>query len=159
VTWTYDPAERDRATAKHRQLENWLIGRVEAEGLVPLDPDGSVEYDLAWAERDGSLSVCEVKTTSGHEDRQLRLGVGQILQYTAHLSRDWAAPVTPVVLVEEEPSDPAWPDICRDHGIVLTWPGRWRAARENWLSYDTHPGRDTNGPAARGPDPQDPQSE
>jgi hypothetical protein len=137
VTWENDPAERDRSTATHRRLENWLIARLAQEGIRPLDPDGDVEFDLAWVERDGSLSVCEVKSTSGHEDKQVRLGFGQVLHYIARLRASWPRAINPVLFVEAEPLDPVWLPLCHEHGIVLAWPNSWDRIRST-ESDDQH---------------------
>ena len=74
--WEYDPSERDRATLKHRLIENWLIDRVREEGLSPLDAVRGPQFDLAWTIGE-TLVICEVKTTGGDEVKQLRLGLGQ----------------------------------------------------------------------------------
>lgn len=129
VSWEYDPAERDRSTATHRRLENWLIDRLENEGIRPLDPDGAVEFDLAWLERDGSLSVCEVKSTSGHEDGQIRLGLGQVLHYAARLRTGWPRAINPVLFIEREPVDPVWLPLGEEHGVVIAWPDSWDGVR------------------------------
>ncbi len=129
VSWEYDPAERDRSTATHRHLENWLIDRLEQEGIRPLDPDGDVEFDLAWLERDGSLSVCEVKSTSGHEDRQIRLGLGQVLHYAARLRTGWQRAINPVLFLETDPVDPVWLPLGEEHGVVIACPDSWDSIR------------------------------
>jgi len=129
VSWVYDPSERDRATATHRRLENWLLERLEREGIRPLDPQGSIEFDLAWLEPDGSLSICEVKSTSGHEDGQIRLGLGQVLHYAARLRAVWPRSINPVLFVEDVPMDPIWPPLCDEHGVILAWPASWDAHR------------------------------
>lgn len=129
VSWEYDPAERDRSTATHRRLENWLIDRLEREGLRALDPVGQVEFDLAWLERDGSLSLCEVKSTSGHEDKQIRLGLGQVLHYAARLRDEWPREINHVLFVETGPSDPVWVPLAAQHGVVIAWPESWDETR------------------------------
>ena len=85
--WEYDPSERDRATLDHRLLENWLIYRVQEEGLSPLDAVRGPLFDLAWTIGE-TLVICEVKTTGGDEVKQLRLGLGQLLHYRAQVVRD-----------------------------------------------------------------------
>jgi hypothetical protein len=94
----------------------WLSER----GLIPLSPTGSPNYDLAWL--DGSrLFVAEVKSlTATNETQQLRLGLGQVLDYRAMLAR--RREVVPVLVVEREPSDERWLGLCRDVGVILTWP-------------------------------------
>jgi len=32
--------------------------------------------------------------------------------------------VTAVLAVEREPEDREWVELCRSHGVVLTWPGQ-----------------------------------
>ena len=120
--WEYDPSERDRATLEHRVLENWLITRVQEEGLSPLDAVRGPQFDLAWMVGE-TLVICEVKTTSGDEVKQLRLGVGQLLHYQAQVMRDAPGDIRAALLVGSEPSDGVWQELCRDLGIVLFWPG------------------------------------
>jgi hypothetical protein len=129
VSWEYDPAERDRSTATHRRLENWLISRLRQEGIRPLDPDGDVAFDLAWVERNSTLSVCEVKSTSGHEDQQIRLGFGQVLHYAARLGLSWRLGINPVLFIEREPQDSTWLPLAHDHGVVIAWPESWDGIR------------------------------
>ena len=96
--WEYDPSERDRATLEHRLLENWLITRVQEEGLSPLDAVRGPQFDLAWTVGE-TLVICEVKTTSGDEVKQLRLGLGQLLHYRAQVMRDIPGSVRAALLV------------------------------------------------------------
>ncbi len=140
VSWEYDPAERDRATATHKRLENWLIDRLEKEDIRPLDPDGDVQFDLAWLERDGSLSVCEVKSTSGHEDGQIRLGFGQVLHYAARLRIASPRAINPVLFIESEPADPVWLPLGEDHGVVIAWPDSWDGIRTTHREPESHEG-------------------
>ena len=119
--WEYDPSERDRATLKHRLLENWLIDRIQDEGLSPLDAVRGPQFDLAWTIGE-TLVICEVKTTSGHEVKQLRLGLGQLLHYRAQVARDTPGDVRAAFLVGGQPEDGIWQELCADLGIVLFWP-------------------------------------
>ena len=119
--WEYDPSERDRATLQHRVLENWLISRVRDEGLSPLDAVRGPQFDLAWTIGE-TLVICEVKTTSGDEVKQLRLGLGQLLHYRAQVSRDTHSSVRAALLVESQPGDDLWTELCEGLGIVLFWP-------------------------------------
>jgi hypothetical protein len=99
----------------------WLSER----GLIPLSPTGSPNDDLAW--QDGHrFFVAEVKSlTATNETQQLRLGLGQVLDYRAMLAR--RSEVVPVLAVEREPSDRRWVRLCRDMGVVLTWPPAFTA--------------------------------
>ena len=119
--WEYDPSERDRATLEHRMLENWLISRVQDEGLSPLDAVRGPRFDLAWTLGE-TLVICEVKTTSGDEVKQLRLGLGQLLHYRAQVARDTLGSVRAALLVGSQPDDGIWQELCEDLGIVLFWP-------------------------------------
>ena len=119
--WEYDPSERDRATMEHRLLENWLISRVQEEGLHPLDAVRGPQFDLAWMIGE-TLVICEVKTTGGDAVKQLRLGLGQLLHYRAQVARDTPGNVRAALLVGSQPHDGIWQELCEDSGIVLFWP-------------------------------------
>ena len=123
--WLYDPTERDRATRVHRSLENWLMAKLREMAIEPLDPAGEPYFDLAW--RIGPvLHVCEVKSSSNDEVHQLRLGLGQIIQYRHLLSRTSARiPVIASILIEGAPADLRWVEICALQNVLLFWPGRW----------------------------------
>jgi hypothetical protein len=122
--WLYDPSERDRSTQVHRSLENWLIVRLREHGINPFDPAGEPFFDLAWRRGNGMV-VCEVKSSANSEVHQLRLGLGQVLQYQSLLEGAGLGPVEPVLLIEGPPADRSWMDICARHGVVLFWPDRW----------------------------------
>jgi hypothetical protein len=127
--WLYDPSERDRSTRVHRSLENWLMAQLRGEGIEPFDPAGEPFFDLAWR-TPTAFFVCEVKSTSNVQAHQLRLGLGQILQYR-HLLQV-ATPESSIrgaLLVEDAPEDGRWIDICARSGIVLFWPSRWEDVR------------------------------
>ena len=119
--WEYDPSERDRATLEHRLVENWLISRVREEGLSPIDAVRGPQFDLAWLIGE-TLVICEVKTTSGDEVKQLRLGLGQLLHYRAQVTREIPGIVRAALLVGSQPQDGIWQDLCEGLGIVLFWP-------------------------------------
>lgn len=119
--WEYDPSERDRATLEHRMLENWLISRIQQEGLSPLDAVRGPQFDLGWM-IDETFVICEVKTTGGDEVKQLRLGLGQLLHYRRQVSRDMPGSVRAALLVGMQPHDGIWQELCEDLGIVLFWP-------------------------------------
>jgi hypothetical protein len=128
--WLYDPSERDRATQVHRSLENWLIIQLRAAGVEALDPVGAPFFDVAWRIGD-RLYVCEVKSTSNNEAHQLRLGLGQIIQYRHLLaSVGGRVDVQGCLLIENQPADAHWMDICRAERIVLFWPARWDSMSE-----------------------------
>ncbi len=116
-----DPAIVERGNRGHASTQNALSRVVRSLGLsprrsAPLEP----MYDLAWVTR-SALLVAEVKSlTDANEERQLRLGLGQVLRYQ-HLLRG-PLPVRAVLAVEREPSDPTWSALCKELGVILVWP-------------------------------------
>ncbi|MYA15466.1 MAG: hypothetical protein F4Z28_01185 [Gammaproteobacteria bacterium] len=118
-----DPAMVDRASRAHAATQNALADRVTGLGLAPLSP-GSEDpgYDLAW--RTGNdWWVAEVKRlTKSNEEKQLRLGLGQVLRYQDALTRRLARPVRAVLMVEREPADGTWLGLCEALGVFLLWP-------------------------------------
>ena len=77
---------------------------------------------LAWL--DGQvLHVAEVKSIRPeNEERQLRLGIGQILRY-CHQMQPAAGRVQGVVVTSQEPADKSWLDLFDSLGLRLVWPG------------------------------------
>jgi hypothetical protein len=82
---------------------------------------------LAW-ETETTIFVAEVKSlTLANEERQLRLGLGQVLRYWHALS-DQPKPVMAVLAVEERPSDESWLALADRLGVWLLWPESMPAA-------------------------------
>ena len=84
-------------------------------------PYGGPQFDLAWTIGE-TLVICEVKTTGGDEVKQLRLGLGQLLHYRAQVAKDTPGSVRAALLVESQPQDGIWQELCEELGIVLFWP-------------------------------------
>lgn len=118
-----DPDKIDRANRSHVETQNALAEWLRTSGHEPRSPGpGDPEFDLAW-EASGTLYVVEVKSlTPENEERQLRLGLGQVLRYRDLLGGR-ATPVVAVLAVERRPSDKGWHRLCRDLGVTLVWPG------------------------------------
>ena len=57
-----------------------------------------------------------------NEEKQLRLGIGQVLRYR-HLLATVYPVVKPVLALERHPSDASWLNLCADLGIRVVWPG------------------------------------
>ena len=95
-------------------------------GTTPLSPAaGDPTFDMAWF-CDGILFVGEVKSiTSVNEERQLRLGLGQVLRYAEQLRARHQA-VRAVLVAERQPADPSWLAVCDRLGVVITWPGAFQ---------------------------------
>jgi hypothetical protein len=66
--------------------------------------------------------VAEVKSlTSANEAGQVRLAIGQVLDYQQMLAR-LQRPVRPVIALEKKPASDRWEAICARHAITLVWP-------------------------------------
>ncbi|MFL5910446.1 MAG: hypothetical protein ACJ768_07785 [Gaiellaceae bacterium] len=115
-----DPAVVERSLRSHALLQNELADWVRAAGFKPESPNANTFFDLAWREAD-VLWVAEVKSlTTANEERQLRLGLGQVLRYRQMLAGD-AREVRAMLYVERRPRDDAWIGVCESVGVVLRW--------------------------------------
>ena len=122
LVFDVDPDVMDRGTNAHKNVQDQLADAVSARGWQPLSPGASdPQFDVAWI-AGRKAWITEVKSiTDSNEERQLRLGLGQVLSY-AYLV-DWGMEANcPVLAVEREPSEPYWPEFCRSHGVALSWP-------------------------------------
>jgi hypothetical protein len=118
-----DPDKVDRGNQAHADTQDALAAFLFASGIAPRSPsDGDPEFDLAW-EHDDTLFIAEVKsTTDENEERQLRLGLGQVLRYRQALSAT-GRKVVAVLVPERKPTDASWSNLCGDLGVILAWPG------------------------------------
>jgi len=117
-----DPDAVDRALRSHASIQNSLESVVRNHGCRTFSPgSGDPDFDLAW-EQGGEVTVAEVKSvTAGNETKQLRLGLGQLLDYVDRARRSGKR-ARGVLAVEAEPADPRWVELCAEHGIMLVWP-------------------------------------
>jgi hypothetical protein len=108
-------------TAKHEDLVRELAAAVAGAGFKPKRP---TRADLAWRE-EGRDVVAEVKTLPAKfDDHQLRLGLGQVLQYRTETSVVSDLSVNAVLWVEREPEEAdVWVAVCTSAGVRLAWPG------------------------------------
>lgn len=119
-----DPDAGGRGLRTHRRLQNALAAAVTAAGLTPSSPaPHDPDYDLLWFTGDDSVTVVEVKSlTRANEIRQLRMGIGQALDYTDTLSRRHGT-VTTVLYLPRMPTDPRWVELAKSHGVLVRCPG------------------------------------
>ena len=125
-----DPALVERATRAHATAQNSLARYLEGLTLVPRSPRANEpDFDLGWETRDNAF-VAEVKSlTNANEEKQLRLGLGQVLRYRHLLAHMTTKPVRCVLVAERRPSDATWLDVCESLGVLLVWPERYEALR------------------------------
>ncbi|WP_438023561.1 EVE domain-containing protein [Sorangium sp. So ce233] len=131
------PAEVDfekveRGSHGHAKTQNALADFLRKHGIEPRSPClDEPEYDLAW-EMGTTTFVAEVKSiTEANEERQLRLGLGQVLRYS-HLLRAGGRTVAPILVAEREPQDPSWAEMCQALGVRLVWPEAFANAILEW---------------------------
>ena len=120
--FTVDPALVERAVRGHAKTQNRLAAVLLAHGLTPRSPrNGEPNFDLLW-KQNGELVVAEIKSVSdSNEEKQLRLGLGQVLRYRHLLSA--GGDITRAVLaLEREPADASWLILCQELGVRLLWP-------------------------------------
>ncbi len=118
-----DPALVERGLRGHAVTQNLLADFVKKIGLEPRSPQANEpNFDLAWENHDAT-SVAEVKSLSEqNEEKQLRLGLGQVIRYRFLLSRLTGKQVNAVLTVERQPADPSWQGLCQGNGVLLVWP-------------------------------------
>jgi hypothetical protein len=118
-----DPTKIDRGNRGHATTQNALADFLRGHGIEPRSPQqNECDFDIAWEHAD-TIFVGEVKSiTDANEERQLRLGIGQVLRYRQALSVRHAK-VASVLVPEREPRDSSWAELCREVGVLLVWPG------------------------------------
>lgn len=118
-----DPALVERGLRGHAHTQNALAEFISSLGLEPRSPvGGEPNFDLLW-ECENRLFVAEVKSiTAANEEKQLRLGLGQVVRYRQLLASRTAREVVSVLVAEREPRDQTWAELCKALGIFLTWP-------------------------------------
>jgi hypothetical protein len=131
--FSVDPDQRDRGTRAHHETQNALAEIVRERGLTPRSPDGEPNFDIGWEEPDGRLVVVEVKSlTDANAERQLRLGLGQVLRYR-NLLASREADVAAVLALSASPRDPRWIELCQELGVGLVWRPNLGDMLDSWL--------------------------
>ncbi|MFC0003624.1 hypothetical protein [Micromonospora siamensis] len=119
---------------EHDRLCRSLIAHLAGSGIAVGSGLAGVNVDLAWRDVDGHQFIAEVKSVAvGNEVEQLRLGLGQVLEYRHRLAARGVA-ATAVLLVSRC-TDPVWRAICAGSGVLLlagddqpTWLAKLEAA-------------------------------
>lgn len=118
-----DPAVVERGVRSHAKLQNAVAAHVAAKGHRVTKPQANnPRWDVLWTD-ETVVWICEVKSlTAKNEERQLRLGLGQLLRYRHRLVRE-GVDARAVLAVEHEPADPEWQELCDELDVVLVWQG------------------------------------
>lgn len=123
LPFAVDPDKIDRGTLGHVVTQHALADFLSRRGIeprrprVPRDPD----FDIGWRHR-GFTYVGEVKSlTKANETKQLRLGLGQVLDYQDELLAH-EPNVLAVLIVERRPTDDRWLLLCQRLGVLIIWP-------------------------------------
>ena len=122
-----DMGHLDRASAVHERLINALRSFLAP---IELKPPGfrAPPFDAGWADPNDSerVFIAEVKSLTGaNEEQQIRLGIGQVLDYCHTLRAmqfEAVSGVTPVLVLEREPKDPRWLGLANSLSMILTYP-------------------------------------
>jgi hypothetical protein len=111
----------DTATAAHEQTIRALIAHLNREDIDVLGPwRGAPRFDAGWT-RGRRVYIAEVKSLRGaREEQQIRLGLGQLLDYI-HCISGRAGSIVPVLVLERQPADDHWAGLCAAHSVQLTW--------------------------------------
>lgn len=76
-------------------------------------------FDAGWRVK-GRSWIAEVKSLSNtNETQQLRLGLGQLLEYRARVQH--SKPLRAALILSRAPSDDKWISICESAEVLLTW--------------------------------------
>lgn len=110
----------ERGLHGHVNTEAVVAAALAAHGIESLSPaPGDPNFDIAWR-ADGTLFIAEVKSlTETNEERQLRLGLGQVLRYRSQLSRQTRLEVRALLIPERPPSDLSWEAVCASVDVTL----------------------------------------
>ncbi|MEU4591764.1 hypothetical protein [Micromonospora aurantiaca (nom. illeg.)] len=103
---------------EHDRLCRALIAHLSRSDLTAGAGLAGVNVDVAWRDADGRRFIAEVKSVvGGNEVEQLRLGLGQVLEYRHRLAARGVA--VAAVLLVSRCTDPVWPAVCAGSGVLL----------------------------------------
>ncbi|MGW7423651.1 hypothetical protein ACWGJB_27050 [Streptomyces sp. NPDC054813] len=120
---TLDLAHLDKGTEAHESTIAALIEHLSRQHIeLRAHARNAPRFDAGWSRND-DVFIAEVKSLTGaSEDQQIRLGIGQVLDY-AHqlqLARKYGR-IRPVLVLEKQPTDPRWTSLAEASAILLTW--------------------------------------
>ncbi len=123
VPFAVDPEVIERGNRSHRAMQQKLAALAKAQGLKLISPgDSEPAFDVGWWSGKTVVLVECKSTTPANAEKQLRLGLGQILDYQ-HRAQRGHKRVVAVLAVEERPRSDRWQALCAAHDVTLVWPG------------------------------------
>ncbi|MEU1935448.1 hypothetical protein ACH49O_07715 [Streptomyces coeruleorubidus] len=120
---TLDLSRLDKATTAHEATVGALIAYLSRQGIEACTyAPGAPQFDAGWSLGE-EVFVAEVKSLTGaREDQQIRLGIGQVLDYTHQLRTAYPGTVIhPILVLERPPSATRWTALAGSAGLRLTW--------------------------------------
>ena len=111
----------DAGTKAHQETLSLLKAHLGARAVSAKAPGkGQPPFDAGWSDQ-GVNWIAEVKSISpATEIQQMRLGLGQLLDYRGRLAKQ-KHKVRAVLVLSKKPADAAWQGICRAVDVLLTW--------------------------------------
>lgn len=118
---TTDMSALDAGTQAHEATVAAFAAHLQRAGHIAQGPSrGAPLFDIGW--HDGSnLFIGEVKSLRGTaEDQQIRLGIGQLLDYS-HQFEARGQLVVPVLILQCQPTSDRWAALAAAHRLLLTY--------------------------------------
>lgn len=118
--FSVDPALVERGCRGHAVTQNALATFLRMRGIEPLSPSSTqINFDLGWRAA-GRFFVAEVKScTNANVEKQLRLGLGQVLRYRSVLEDKLGGSVVAVLALEADLADASWRKLYNSLGVHL----------------------------------------
>jgi hypothetical protein len=113
----------DKGTAAHESTISALIKYLAQRDIaVHTFARNSPQFDAGWVVED-EVFIAEVKSLTGtSQDQQIRLGIGQVLDYAHQLQRPGSGhSIRPTLVLEKRPADGRWASLAQAVGIRLAW--------------------------------------
>ncbi len=120
---TLDLARLDKGTEAHESTISALIEHLAGQHVqLRGHARNAPRFDAGWSRGD-DVFIAEVKSLTGaSEDQQIRLGIGQVLDYAHQLQRArTCGRIRPVLVLEKQPADSRWFSLAEVSGILLVW--------------------------------------
>jgi hypothetical protein len=119
--FTWASEDKDAHTQEHADVLTRLDSILRSAGTTAVEGVGRPPCDLAFEARDGTLVIVEAKSLpKGSEPHQMRLGIGQAIEYRAEISDHVGTSPRAILAVPRAPARAAlWRRACADAGLEL----------------------------------------